>query len=230
MQGKVVSTAHPDVKSGAGEGVTSRSRGAPTFNEVLPMLKRIVRMSLLPCAPALAALVLAGPSAAESYYAYRTDEGAYAFTDDAKAIPEAYRGQAQRSSLRSLRSYERLTPSDARATSDYAKRLDARLAYLREMNQQALAEQTARSPRASAPAIALQTGGPDSPMLQITPVDGDASDEPIIVETLRAHPADRIVTRNNTVVRQGDKTLAIVRSRGREWNVNEDIHIESDLE
>ena len=194
------------------------------------MLKRLVRITLLPCAPALAVLALAGPSGAESYYSYRTDEGAYAFTDDFKAIPEAYRAQARRNTLRSLRGYERLTPSDARATSEYAQRLDQRLAYLREMNQQAQAQEAARTARGSAPAIALQTGGEGSPLLQITPVDADSGDEPIIVETLRAHPANRIVTRNNTVVRQGDKTLAIVRSRGREFNVSEDIHIEGDLE
>ena len=52
----------------------------------------------------------------------------------------------------------------------------------------------------------------------------------MIVETLRAHPANRLVTRNNVVFRQGDQTLAIIRSRGREWNVVDDNHIESDLE
>ena len=194
------------------------------------MLKRFVRMTLLPCAPALAAMALSTPAAAGSDYAYRTDEGAYAFTDDAKAIPEAYRAQAERRPLRSLRAYERLTPSDARATSDYAKRLDERLVYLRELNRPAPTADAARAPRGTAPAIALRTGGEGSPLLEITPVDGASSDEPVIVETLRAHPANRIVTRNNTVVRQGDRTLAIVRSRGREWNVTEDIHIESDLE
>ena len=196
------------------------------------MLKRPVQISLLACAPALAALVLAGTAAAESaYYAWRTDEGAYAFTDDARAIPEAYRKQAQRRTLRSLESYGRLTPSNPRATSDYAQRLDARLAYLRERNERATGPETAaRTARRSAPAIAVRTGGEDSPLLEITPVGADGSDEPVIVETLRARPADRIVTRNNTVVRQGDRTLAIVRSRGREWNVTEDIHIESDLE
>ena len=194
------------------------------------MLKRLVRIYLLPCTPVLAALLVAGPAAAESYYAYRTAEGAYAFTDDPRAIPEAYRAQAKRAALRSLRSYARLTPSDARATSDYAKRLDQRLAYLRELNQPTVAAPTGRAARASAPAITLQTGGEDSPALQITPVDGGGSDEPVIVETLRARPANRLVTRNNVVVRQGDKTLAIVRSRGREWNVNEDIHLEDELE
>jgi hypothetical protein len=195
------------------------------------MLKRIVRMSLLPYAPVLAALAFAGPAAAESYYSYRTDEGAYAFTDDAKAIPEAYRAQARRHALSPLRRYQRLTPSDSRATSDYAKRLEARLSELRGMNQQARAEQAARSGPASAPTIALQTGGEGSPLLQITPVEGATSDDgPVIVETLAAKPAGGIVTRDNTVVRQGDKTLAIVRARAREWNLSEDIHIESDLE
>jgi hypothetical protein len=197
------------------------------------MRNRSVRVPLLFIAPGLAALALAGPAAAGgAYYAWRTDEGAYAFTDDPKAIPEAYRGKAERRSLGSLRGYQRLTPSDRAATAEYAKRLDARLAHLREINQPAPApaEAAARPARGSAPAIALRTGGEHSPLLEITPVDAEASDEPVIVETLRAHPANRLVTRNNTVVRQGDRTLAIVRSRGREWNVTEDIHIESDLE
>jgi hypothetical protein len=202
-------------------------------SEVLPMLKRPLRILLLACAPVLAAVVVAGPAAAErAYYAWRSDEGAYAFTDDPRAIPEAHRKQAERRALRSLRSYARLTPSDPRASSDYAQRLDARLAYLRERSQRLAAREAARTARrnGSAPAIALRTGGDDSPLLEITPVGAGGSDEPVIVETLRARPANRLVTRNNTVVRQGDRTLAIVRSRGREWNVNEDIHVESDLE
>jgi hypothetical protein len=202
------------------------------------MLMRPVRIPLLPLLPlsasasALAALLLAGPAAAGgSYYTWRTEEGATAFTDDPRAIPEAYRGQTERRSLASLRGYERFTPSDGRATSDYAKRLDARLAYLRERRQHAVAAAAAERPaRAGGPAIALRTGGESSPLLEITPVGGGASEEPVIVETLRAHAANRIVTRNNTVVRQGDRVLAVVRSRGREVNVNEDIHIEEELE
>jgi hypothetical protein len=38
------------------------------------------------------------------------------------------------------------------------------------------------------------------------------------------------VTRDNTIVRQGGRTLTIVRARSREWNLSEDIHIESDTE
>jgi hypothetical protein len=192
-----------------------------------------MRVPLLSFAPALAALLIAGPAAAGgNYYTWKTEEGATAFTDDPRAIPEAYRSHAQRRSLGSLRGYERLTPADARASTEYARRLDARLAYLRERSEQAqvAGPERQRSGRASAPAIALRTGGESSPLLEVTPLRVGESDEPVIVETLRAHPADRIVTRNNTVVRQGDRVLAIVRSRGREINVNEDIHVEEELE
>ena len=50
------------------------------------------------------------------------------------------------------------------------------------------------------------------------------------METLRARPRNKLVTRDNIVVRQGDRTIAIIRSRGREWNVAEDIHVEEELE
>jgi hypothetical protein len=187
-------------------------------------------MFLLPCASALVALVLAGPSTAGSYYSYRTDEGAYAFTDDVKAIPAAYRAGAKRHALRPLRAYERMTPSDARATSDYSKRLDERLAHLRGRNEQGRAEPAAGTVRGNASTIALQTGGENSPVLQITPAEGGDSSGPIIVETVAAKPAGGIVTHDNTIVRQGDQTLVIVRARPREWNLSEDIHIESDSE
>jgi hypothetical protein len=190
-----------------------------------------MRIPFSSCAPALAAWLIAGPVAAQTtYYVWQTDEGAHAFTDDAKAIPEAYRAQAQRRALRPLAGYAQLTPSDARATSDYAARLGARLAHLRELNERPQTERPARASSGTAPGITLRTGGDESPVLEITPVGGPEDEEPVIVETLRAHPADRLVTRNNVVVRRGDRTLAIVRSRGREWNVNEDLHIEEDLE
>jgi hypothetical protein len=196
------------------------------------MLKRPVRILLAACAPTIAAVLVAESAAAESvYYAWRTDEGAYAFTDDARAIPEAYRKQAERRTLRSLQTYQRLTPSDARASSDYAKRLDARLAYLRERGERVAAAEAAafEAPRtASAPGITLRTGDEQSPTLEITP--GEAGSGPVVVETVSARREQDIVTHDNTIVRQGDRTLAIVRTRPRQWNISEDIHIESDLE
>jgi len=197
------------------------------------MPKRSTRnRPLRSCAPALAVLVFAAPALAErSYYAWQTEEGSYAFSDDAKAIPEAYRARAERRTLRPLAGYAQLTPADARATEEYAKRLDARLEQLRALSAARPAdERPARAERqAAGPTVALRTGGRGSPLIELGPLAAEG-DEPVIVETLRAHPADRLVTRNNVVVRQGERTLTIVRSRGREWNVNEDIHVEDDLE
>ncbi|HZO08126.1 MAG TPA: hypothetical protein VFC77_02010 [Myxococcota bacterium] len=193
------------------------------------MPKRFLRSRILSCVPALAVAVWAGASAADTaYYTWQTEEGATAFADDLRSVPEAYRAQAQRRTLSKLSGYAQLTPSDSRAQAGYAARLDERLAYLRALNAPA-------APREAAPGsgtsqtIALRTGGDQSPLIELTsPARDDVG--PMIVETLRARPANRIATRNNIVVRQGDQTLAIIRSRGREWNVTEDIHIESDLE
>jgi hypothetical protein len=197
------------------------------------MSKPFLRIRVLSCVPALAVLVWAGVSAADtSYYTWETEEGATAFTDDLRSVPEAYRPHAERRTLSALKGYRHLTPSDERASADYAARLDERLAYLRGLNAETAAAQAAAeaSPAASQ-TIALRTGGDQAPTIELrgrglaTPGAG-----PVIIETLRAHAANRIVTRNNIVVRQDGETLAIVRSRGREWNVVDDIHIESDLE
>ena len=39
-----------------------------------------------------------------------------------------------------------------------------------------------------------------------------------------------MVTRHSTVIRQGDRTLAIIKPRSREWDVNRDIIDEAELE
>ena len=191
-----------------------------------PMRSRML-LSLVPAA-ALASLLSAGSAAAGGrYYAWRTADGDYAFTDDAKAIPEAYRKSAETRTHGALGSYQQFTASDARATRDYEQRLDERLEHLRALNARAEDASAAERTQPSRPVVSLRTGGDNGPLLQIAGVQ--ESDEPVIVETLRAHPANRLVTRNNIVVRQGDRTLTVIRSRGREWNVNDDIHVEDDL-
>ena len=177
---------------------------------------------------ALLALGLAAPAAAETVYSWRTEDGGYAFTDDEKAIPERYRAAAKSRQVGGLSGYERFTPENSAATSRYAERLAARLDHLRSLNTPALQPET-RSAGPATQTISLRTSNKDNaPTLDIQP--GGASEEPIIVETLRARPRNKMVTRDNVVVRQGDRTIAIVRSRGREWNVADDIHVEEELE
>ena len=195
------------------------------------MSKRFPRFRILTCVPALAVLVSAGVSRAESvYYTWQTEEGATAFTDDLRSVPEAYRAHAERHTFSKLSGYRHLTPTDPKASASYEARLDERLAYLRERNAQAAAERSAAREAGPSQTIALRTGGDQSPLIELRSGPSSQDLGPVIVETLRAHPGNRLVTRNNVVVRQDGETLAIVRSRGREFNVNEDIHIEKDLE
>lgn len=192
-------------------------------------MPKLSRRFIVPCAGAVALAALAGPAAGEPYYRWVTKDGVHAFTDDPKAVPTLYKKQAQRARTEDLSGYARYTANDPAASNRYAQRLAARLEYLRRVNSPTLAAaQDGASGAGTAPAISLRTGGDRSPILDVVPTAGDA--EPIVVETLRARPADGLVTRNNVVVRQGERTIAIVRSRGREWNVNEDIHVEDDLE
>ncbi len=179
---------------------------------------------------ALLALGLSAPAPAlaETVYAWRTEDGGYAFTDDEKAIPERYRADAEARQVGGLSGYERFTLEDPGATAHYAERLAARLEHLRRVNAPALRRE-ARPAGPSPQTISLRTSNRQgAPTLDITP--GAAGEEPIIVETLRARPRNKMVTRNNVVVRQGDRTIAIIRSRGREWNVADDIHVEEELE
>ncbi len=179
---------------------------------------------------ALLALGLTAPASAlaETVYAWRTEDGGYAFTDDEKAIPERYRANSEVRQVGGLSGYEHFTPADPGATARYAERLAARLEQLRSMNAP-VRRPEARPAGPSPQTISLRTSNREgSPTLNITP--GAAGEEPIIVETLRARPRNKLVTRDNVVVRQGDRTIAIIRSRGREWNVAEDIHVEEELE
>jgi hypothetical protein len=197
------------------------------------MSKRFLRFRILSCVPALAVSVWAGASRADTtYYTWKTEEGATAFADDLRAVPEAYRAQAERRTIGKLSGYAHLTPSDARASANYEARLDERLAYLRQLNAQTAAVRAAAAmpARGSGQTIALRTGGDQSPLVELRSSGAPADAGPVIVETVRARAGDRLVTRDNVVVRQGDQTLAIVRPRAAEWNVVDDLHIEHDLE
>ena len=73
----------------------------------------------------------------------------------------------------------------------------------------------------------METGEGNSPNLEITPRQGQ---QPIIVETVYTRPRGKVITRKSVVVRQGDRTLAIVKARSREINHLRDIYVEEDLE
>ena len=101
------------------------------------MLKRSIRSWTALVGTAV--LLTGGLAAAEEIYTWRTQDGGYSFTDDAKAIPPRYRDRVEVRRLEGLEGYPRFTPKDDEATHRYEERLAARLEYLRALNRQAMA-------------------------------------------------------------------------------------------
>jgi hypothetical protein len=166
-----------------------------------------------------------GPSgtAAAEIYAWRTDDGGYAFTDDAKAIPPRYRDRADVRPGGSLRDYARFTPRDDAASRDYAQRLAERLAALRERNA---VRATDHEPQAEAARerVTLRTGRGSG-----VDITSEGSDEPVVIETVFMRRDGSAVVQPVRVTRRGDRIIAIEMPRNRQWNIN-DFHDEADLE
>ena len=176
-------------------------------------------------------VAVAAPSGADSVYSWRTEDGGYAFTDDPKSIPARYRDQAKVREARRLQDYKRYTPSDGDATERYSEQLTQRLEHLRAVNQEPRAagrQVASRDARGGVnePTISMQSANDFEPSVEF---DQGLGGEPIVVDTLFTRPAGKIVTRQSTIVRQGDKVLSIVRPRLREINVATDIHDETEL-
>jgi len=163
------------------------------------------------------------PAQAEKMYSWMTEDGVYAYTDDAKKVPARYKDQVKRVNRKSLTNYERFTPNDSKATSRHAASVSDRLDKLRAMN--AMAPQPTHS---AAPQHASQFSfgiGEESPRLTFT---GDAPD-PVVIERLFTRPRGDTVSRRTTVVKQGDRTIAIVKGRRHHRNPVTDTIDESEL-
>jgi hypothetical protein len=189
--------------------------------------------SLLLAGAAALVTAVAVPAAADPVYSWRTEDGGYAFTDDPKSIPPRYRDQVKvRESVR-LDDYKRFTPSDDKAAERYSEQLGRRLEHLRRVNAQpatpALAPTYAAAPPQGGPGMSMRSGDGFTPSVELAP-GATASDEPVVVETLFTRPRGKAVTRHTQVVRQGGKTIAIIKPRLREWNVSKDIHDEDELD
>ncbi len=160
----------------------------------------------------LTGLVVAGlcwavavPAGAATVYHWETEDGVFAYTDDPKHIPSAYKNKATRRSVGRLSSYKRYTPAGKLVSDPYAKRLDARLVALRQAKAQA------------APAAALAARGDSGVHVRVDlreleiDVPRVAGEEPVVVEEVRVRVPGQIATRTVKVIRQGDQTLAIIK-------------------
>ncbi len=171
---------------------------------------------------------LAAPAVADPVYSWRTEDGGYAFTDDPKGIPARYRDQAQVREAGRLHDYKRYTPSDGHASERYSEQLTQRLEHLRAVNENRVVSNPVFAGQAASaqPTITMQSANDFQPSVEFSQNTGG---EPIVVDTLYTRPEGKTVTRQSTVVRQGDKILSIVRPRLREINVATDIHDEAEL-
>lgn len=214
-------------------------------------------LGALACAGVFAAAISAPPAHAGTMYRWETENGTLAFADDAKRIPARYRAKAEEMVSENLDGYRRFTPTDPGAQQVHAERLAERLDGLRALTtgdaSDAGAVDGVADPVGPHPVdeIALQSvrervgrrlvSTPDGPKWRRTtrlqtvdapvPVLGAGadpeSDEPVIVEKIRARPRGSLVTRQVTVVRQGDRVLSVIKPRSRQsssdWPIEEDL-------
>jgi|GEM_PF-886810 len=156
-----------------------------------------------------------GPAAAGSLFQWTAEDGSVSYTDDAKRIPERYRADAKEVQTGTLGGYARYTPAKAEAQSQYVEQLEARLARLRALNR-ALDEEAAYAQGGYAAAPGAPAGGPEAMVrvgddLQVRVPSSMGHAAPIVVEDVRVLPEGSVFTTHDTVVRQGDRILMVVR-------------------
>jgi hypothetical protein len=194
-------------------------------------------MFMFASASALVSSLLAAPIAAD-VFAYRTEDGVFAYTDDHDKVPARYAADVVTVRDSKLQAYPRLTIEDTDATRAVADRLEKRLDYLRQANAASPAERAVAA-NAAGPGtvISIPTGptsriGKDggfvspSPSIEVVAGHGD---EPVIVEPILTKEGDRVRTRRATIVKQGDKVLAIMMGRSHHVDVTRDIYDEDTL-
>jgi hypothetical protein len=150
-------------------------------------------------------LVFATPAIAGEIFSWKTENGEVAFTDNPKKIPARYRSQVQTRASERIEDYAKFSSGQPEATNRYAEQLASRLDYLRWLNSDREVADVA--PDALNGVASINVHGID---LRLPGADVDA---PIIVENLRVLGDGQITTRHDAVVRQGGRTLAIVRGR-----------------
>lgn len=196
--------------------------------EGTPQRGRALAPAILQAVLALTlALGVVAPAAAD-VYAWKTDDGVFAYTDDPKNIPGRYADEAVTVRDTRLEAYPRLTREDSQATRAVAARMEKRLEYLRRVN--------AIDARSAAPrvhgggeeraTVTVATGSAQAPTMDIAV---DEASGPVVVEPILTKRDGKVRTRRSTIVTQGDRTLALIKGPRHHINPNEDIYDEDDL-
>jgi hypothetical protein len=163
------------------------------------------------------ALALSAPATAGTVFGWTTDEGIAAYTNDPKRVPARYKDGVRRIRVSNgLSSYSRFTPRDVASNASYEKRVYERVERLRALNAHLDASFAAANSNPRNPYGHQGPSGSGVTTLQLddrsrirvqAPISGN---EPIVVDEVRMR-ADNMFTRHVTVVRQGDRVIAVER-------------------
>ena len=172
-------------------------------------------------------LLAPAPGLAGDFYTWRTEDGTFAFADDVKKIPKRYRESARKMASKGLPDYARYTSKDDAATRRYEEQLAQRVDHLRRLNAAMEMEEGQGSAYSQTGSrTSLRLGGRSAPELAL---DSDAAAGPVVIEKHRYRPDGSSATRHNTVVRQGDRTLVVLKGQ-RQGESNVTVRDESELE
>jgi hypothetical protein len=149
---------------------------------------------------------------------WTTEDGVVSFTDDEKQIPARYRDEARSRVLGRLDDYERYTPAETPKVVPSS--LPAVGAAPPGQGGQATAP-----PQGYRPRISVRSGGASSQVIDVQPGD----EGPVIIEQRRARPDGGAVTRTNTIIRQGDRILTVIKPQTNVHDVT-DFDDEEDFE
>jgi len=178
------------------------------------------------CALICASILLVVAPAGAEIYAWRTEDGGYAYTDDRDQIPARYRAQATAQKHAPLAGYERFTRQDDDATARYAERLERRLAALRAANVEPR-QAAAAAPAGSPGTLMVSTGGDDGSQIA---VPMESAGAPVVIDPGLTKRDGDFRTRRVTVVKQGDRTIAVIKGPQHNFDPIESIQDEDALD
>ena len=170
-------------------------------------------------------IAMAGPALAGNVYSWVTEDGTYAFTDDPKRIPATYRSDAKTRPMGDLKRYGRYTVD--RTGKGYTDRLQQRKAELRERASTDDAPMVATGPATGTdPGLKFampfigggSPGGHRGAQMQLGLGGSGMGDngEPLSIESFRMKPDHGQATRHFTIVKQGDRTVAVIKGENRD--------------
>jgi len=163
---------------------------------------------------------LAGPAFAGNVWTWRTEDGAFAFTDDSKRIPAKHRAEAKRRSMGKLTRYERYTEISADTEKPYVDRLRIRQSELRERTSTApkgaVRVAAGSNKTGIAYGISVSGGQERNGTTLLVPVDGDqtsSESQPTTIQSIRVRTRGSLADSHWTVVKKGDRIVTVIKGQ-----------------